>query len=122
MLRSFALHDGNLGGIRVGGFSYDTAARQFAMTIDRDVPLKDLPLYLDCFAHRGIYELTHEDTLRWISGRICPPGRHNIREILKENGLREYDEFGLLMVTKGACGKDELFLVEIEDGSAMAST
>ena len=113
MLRSFALHDGCLGGIRVGGFTYDDAARQFAMTIDRDVPMDDLPLSLECFACRGKHELAHEDALRWIRGRICPPGRHNIREILNDNGLSEYDEFGLLMVTRGACDKDELYLVEI---------
>ena len=116
MLRNFALHDGNLGGIRVGGLTYDAKARQFAMTIDRNVPMNDLPLSLECFAYKGKYQLAHEDSLRWISGRICPPGRHNIREILADNGLSEYDEFGLLMVTRGACDKDELYLVEI-DGS-----
>ena len=115
MLRNFALHDRRLGDIRVGSFTYNDANRQFSMAIDKDIPMSALPLSLECFAYRGKYELTHEDTLRWISGRICPPGRHNIREILSDNGLSEYDEFGLLMVTKGACGKDELYLLEISD-------
>ena len=113
MLRSFALHDGALGDMQVGTFTYDTAARQFSMTISKDIPIDDLPLSLEGFVFRGKRELSHEDTLRWIRGRICPPGRHNIREILRDNGLEEYDEFGLLMVTKAACGKDELYLVEI---------
>ena len=113
MLRSFALHDGNLQGIRIGSFTYDTVNHRFAMTIDRNIPIDDLPLSLECFAFRGKYELSHEDSLRWIGGRICPPGRHNIREILKDNGLDEYDEFGLLMVTGGKCDKDELYLKEI---------
>ena len=112
MLRSFALHDDHLGGIRVGAFSYDTETHRFAMSIDHGISLDALPLSLERFAFRGTYDLSHEETLTWIRGRICPPGRHNIREILKDNGLEEYDEFGLLMVTKGKCDKDELYLAE----------
>ena len=112
MLRSFELRDGNLGDRKAGTLTYDTAARRFAMTISGNIPADDLPLSLECFTVQGKYELTHEDSLRWLRGRICPPGRHNIREILRDNGLEEYDEFGLLMITKGKCGKDELYLVE----------
>ena len=100
MQRCFELHDGALSGIQVGTFMYDTMRRQFAMTITKDIPPGDLPLSLEGFAHRGKHDLSHEETLRWIKGRICPPGRHNIREILRDNGLEEYDEFGLLTVTK----------------------
>ena len=112
MLRSFAMHDGSLGGMQVGSFAYDTETRRFAMTIHKNTPPDDLPLSLEGFALRGKHELSHEDTLRWIKGRICPPGRHNIREILRDNGLKEYDEFGLLMATQARCDKDELYLVE----------
>ena len=114
MLRSFALYDGALGGIQVGTFTYDPETRRFAMTIFKDIPPENLPLSLEGFALRGRHEMSHEDTLRWIKGRICPPGRHNIREILRSNALEEYDEFGLLMVTKAKCDKDELYLVELE--------
>ena len=110
MLKRFALNDGNSGDRQVGTFTYDTVTQQFAMTISKDIPSEDLPLSLEGFSLRGKYELSHEDVLRWIRGRICPPGRHNIREILRDNGLNEYDEFGLLMVTKGKCDMDELYL------------
>ena len=110
MLRNFALRDGNLDGRQVGTFTYDTEAKQFAMTIMEAVPKADLPLSLEGFANRNKYVLSHEDVLRWVRGRICPPGRHNIREILRDNGLKEYDEFSLLMVTKAKCGRDELYL------------
>jgi len=86
--------------------------KQFSMTISEDVPKDELPLSLEGFVIRGKYILSNENVLRWIQGRICPPGRHNIREILKDNGLDEYDEFGLLMVTKGKCDKDDLYLDE----------
>jgi len=80
------------------------------MTITENVPNEELPLSLEGFANNKKYVLSHEDALRWIRGRICPPGRHNIREILKDNGLNEYDEFGLLMITKAKCDKDNLYL------------
>ena len=113
MLRNFSLLDGNLCNMQVGIFAYDTATRQFSMSITKEIPPEDLPLSLEGFAQNGKHELSHEDAMRWIRGRICPPGRHNIREILRDNGLRKYDEFGLLMVTKAKCDKDELYLVEM---------
>jgi len=112
MLRNFALRDGDLNDKQVGIFTYDTKTKQFSMKINEDIPKDELPLSLEGFVNRQKYLLSNENVLRWIRGRICPPGRHNIREILKENGLTEYDEFGLLMITKGKCDKDCLYLDE----------
>ena len=110
MLHSFALCDGDLDNRQVGTFSYDAETKQFAMTIAEDVPIDDLPLSLEGFAGRSRYNLSHEEALRWIRGRICPPGRHNMRDILRDNGLSEYDEFSLLMITNARCDKDALYL------------
>jgi hypothetical protein len=112
MLRNFAVRDGDLNDRQVGIFTYDTKTKQYSMTINDEVPKEELPLSLEGFVSKQKYVLSNENVLRWIRGRICPPGRHNIREILKNNGLNEYDEFELLMVTKGKCDKDELYLVE----------
>ena len=111
MLHSFALCDGDLDNRQVGTFLYDSETKQFTMTISNDVSKAALPLSLEGFANRNKYVLTHEDALRWVRGRICPPGRHNIREILRNNGLSEYEEFGLLMINAGRCDKDALFLM-----------
>ena len=113
MLHNFVLRDGDLGNRQVGTFSYDSQLRQFSMTIADDVMASDLPLSLEGFVNRDKYKLSHEDALRWIRSRICPPGRHNIREILSDNRLKEYDEFGLIMVTSAKCDKDALFLERI---------
>jgi len=113
MLRNFVILDGNLGDKQVGAFSYDILTKRFSMTISKDTPKEDLPLSLEGFANRGKYDLSQEDVRRWIGGRVCPPGRHNIREILRDNGLEEYDEFGILMLTMAKCDKDDLYLVEV---------
>jgi len=117
MLRNFALHDENLEDKQVGTFSYNTETKQFSMTLDATIPLSDLPLTLEGFAYRKLFSLSHEEVLRFIRGRICPPGRHNIREILADNDLPEYDEFGLLMITMARCGKDGLYLIENTEAS-----
>jgi len=113
MSRNFALCDGNLSNRQVGTFSYDTVTKQFAMTVSKEIPPEDLPLSLENHANRQRFELSHEQTLSWIRGRICPPGRHNISEILRDNNLEHYDEFALLMITMAKCGMDDLYLVEI---------
>ena len=110
MLKSFALCDGDKKDKQVGTFTYNTETKQFSMIIIENIPGEELPLSLEGYVNKKNYTLSHEDTMRWIRGRICPPGRHNIREILRDNGLDEYDEFGLLMITKARCDKDNLYL------------
>ena len=110
MLRNFALCDGDLNNKQIGTFTYNMETKLFSMTITENVLPEELPLSLEGFVNKKKYVLSHEDTLRWIRGRICPPGRHNIWEILRDNGLNEYDEFGLLMITQAKCDKDNLYL------------
>ena len=110
MLKSFELRDGALADRQVGTFNYDAIAKRFEITIAQDVVATDLPLSLEGYALKGVYTLTHEDALRWIRARICPPSRHNIRELLSDNDLQEYDEFGLIMATRARCDKDDLYL------------
>ena len=112
MLKTFALRDGNLRDRQIGTFSYDTEKKEFSMSVDDKVSLADLPLSIEILVHRGNYSLGHEETLSWIRGRICPPGRHNIHEILSGIGLAEYDEMKMLEATGARCDRDELYIEE----------
>jgi len=115
MLKSFALCDGKLDNKRVGTFSCDTERKTFSLRVDNSIPLADLPLSLEMLVHKGDYIFGHEDTLRWVRMRLCPPGRHNIREILSGIGLSEYDEMKMLEASGARCDRDELFIVECRD-------
>lgn len=115
MLKNFVVRDGDKEDVQVGTFSYDSTANQFAMTINKDIPVADLPLSLEGFANKNKYILSHSETLRWVRGRVCPPGRHNMRDILKENGLKTYDEFSLLMLHDAKCGMDGLYLEAVDE-------
>lgn len=49
----------------------------------------------------------------WVQQRIVPPDRQNLGRILRENGLREYDEFALLMLANGRCAQDDYYLAPV---------
>lgn len=66
------------------------------------------------WAKQGRRVITGSDAKYWLSKRICPPGRHNIRDILKNNGLKEYNAAVLIAHNKGICSWDELWFEEIE--------
>lgn len=51
----------------------------------------------------------------WVEQRIVPPDRQNIGEILRDNHLKEYDEYALLMLAMGRCAQDDYYLVPIDE-------
>ncbi|MEC4175095.1 helix-turn-helix transcriptional regulator [Adlercreutzia sp. R7] len=68
---------------------------------------------LELLAQKGERSVGHDLSLRWVQERIPPPGRQNIGQVLKANGLDEYDEFALLMSSMGACAQDDFLLREV---------
>jgi hypothetical protein len=40
----------------------------------------------------------------------------NLVQVQKENGLKEYDEYRLLMLSMGRCAQDDYYLVPMEEG------
>lgn len=46
---------------------------------------------------------------------MIPPDRQNIGQILRDNKLDCYDEYKLLMLTKGRCVQDDYYLVGIDE-------
>ncbi len=77
------------------------------------VPAEQMPLMLALFAQRGQLEVPAEWALRWVGERVPPPGRQNIGEILRENGLARYDEIELLARAQGRSSQDDFMVREI---------
>ena len=80
--------------------------------INKDIPLSELPAVFFVPAQVGMYELNEEISLAVIRDRVEPPGRQNIASILWAFGLKEYDEFNLLLAHKGRCCQDDCELIE----------
>lgn len=73
------------------------------------------PLLLDSFAKRRENTVNSYWSKLWVQQRIVPTDRQNISEILRDNHLDEYDEYGLLMLSMGRCAQDDYYLAPIEE-------
>ncbi len=74
----------------------------------------DVPMLLVPFVRAGKPVLDEKWSRKWVEERIVPPSRQNIGQVLKANGLDEYDDFKLLMVSMGRCSQDDFGLVEVD--------
>jgi hypothetical protein len=113
-MRVFAIKDENLPLDRILGYLiYYERPKTFYIELPDDADPWETPLLLSSFAKRGEYSVGSYWSRIWVQQRIVPQDRQNIGQVLKENGLREYDEFQLLMQSMGRCAQDDCYLEEI---------
>lgn len=113
-MRIFAIKDDTLPKDKILGYLiYYEIARSFFIEVEEHTDPWELPLILFDFARRKEYSLDSYWSQRWIQQRIVPRDRQNLGEILRENGLKRYDEFDFLMLASGRCGQDDCYLEEI---------
>lgn len=93
---------------------YYEAAKRFYIELPEDADPWETPLLLSSFVKRGEKTLNSYWSRLWVQQRIVPIDRQNLGSILKENGLSEYDEFKLLMLSEGRCEQDSYYLVAVE--------
>ena len=94
-------------------FYYEKKDKFFVELLD-DSDFFNTPLLLSSFAKRNIKTVNSYASRLWVEQRIIPRERQNIAQILKENKLKDYDVFTMLLLNKGRCCQDECFLSEIE--------
>ncbi len=115
-MRTFAIVDGSRRKAKpCAWLFYDEERREFHIELDESAQ-KRAPLMLELLAQRGERFVGPAQSLRWVQERIAPSGRQNIGQVLKAHGIREYDEFALLMSSGGACSQDDFVLREVERG------
>lgn len=88
----------------------DNTKDLYSIEISRDVEPRKLPMILAESAKKGKYSLTNEQSRRWVQDRIIPPGRQNIGSVLKNAGLKFYDEVSLLELNSGRCIQDNFIV------------
>ena len=116
-MRIFAIKDDTLSRKSVLGYLiYYENAKAFYIELPDDADPWETPLLLSSFVKRGERSVSSYWSRLWVQQRIIPRDRQNIGQVLKENGLKEYDEFQMLMLTMGRCAQDECYLEEINTG------
>ena len=94
--------------------------RSFFFELPPDADPWSLPFILHEFAQRGTHTVDAAWSLRWVQSRVLPPERQNLGEVLRENGLSDYDELRILELTEGRCSQDFCYLVPRTDGELPA--
>lgn len=98
---------------------YYEKEKRFYIELPEDADSWETPLLLSSFLKRGEKTVNSYWSLVWVRQRIVPSDRQNLGQVLKENGLEEYDEFELLIAGRGCCAQDDYFLDEISEGQLL---
>lgn len=112
-MRLFAIKDETIPDAILGYLIYYEIPKAFYIELPDNADQWETPPILSSFAERGEYSVNSFWSRRWVQQRIIPKDRQNIGQILSENGLKEYDEFSLLMIAMGRCEQDECYLEEL---------
>lgn len=73
------------------------------------------PLLFTSYVKQQIYTIPRDISRLWVQERVIPSGRQNIKEILANHNLQEYDEMTFLEISKGRCSQDSIYIKRIEN-------
>ncbi len=115
----FEIRDKAQKGRLLGYLFYYERSKRFFTELTEELDKWTCPFIFSVFVKKGIYSINSEWSGKFVMQRIIPSDRQNLGGILKENGLREYDEFKLLLLSEGRCAQDELYLSRIHEREIM---
>lgn len=87
--------------------------RNFYIEICDNANINNVPMMFALFMKKGIYSLNSEWTKKWVRSRIIPTDRQNLGQILKANNMKYYDEYTLLLKSRGICSHDDFAVEEM---------
>ena len=91
---------------------FDEQKDRMRIVLADDAKPESLPFMLALFAERGEREIPDKWARRWMEERIPPPGRQNLGEVLRANGLDHYDEIALMASSEGRSAQDDFLVRE----------
>ena len=94
--------------------------RKFYIELPENADPWETPLLLASFVKNGEQSINSYWSRVWVQQRIVPSDRQNIGQILRDNGLKSYDEFALLILASGRCEQDDYYLVPIAESALPA--
>ena len=103
----------------LGYLLYYEKEKSFYIELPEDADPWETPLLLSSLLKDGEKTINSYWSRMWVRQRIVPEDRQNLAQVLRENGLKEYDEFELLLAGKGRCAQDDYYLEEITEESLL---
>ena len=116
-MKIFEIRDGSQitsdGTDRLLGFLFCfPGSGRFYIELMEDAGRWEAPALFYGHVKRRQYSVDHEWSLRWVRQRIVPAERQNIASILRDNKLKEYDEYRLLILSMGRCSQDDCYIIK----------
>ncbi len=112
---AFEIHDKAQKNRLLGYLLYYERSKRFFTELLEDTDKWTCPFIFSGCVEKGIYSIDSVWSGKFVGQRIIPTDRQNLGNILKENGLKEYDVFKLLALSEGRCAQDELYLVRVSE-------
>lgn len=114
-MKIFAIRENENKDRNIGFLFYYEKAKEFYIELLDNLEEWDIPLLLSSLYKQGFKTITSYWSKIWVEQRIVPADRQNIGQILKDNKLKTYDEFELLMLANGRCEQDNYYLSGIAE-------
>ncbi|MBQ0040419.1 MAG: hypothetical protein KBS56_00075 [Clostridiales bacterium] len=102
-------------GLSVGCLLYYEKERSFIIELDDALDEWSAPLIFSNMVKEGRFTASREQSALWVKERIVPNDRQNIDSILVNAKLHEYDEFALLVQSRGASSQDYIRVRELPE-------
>ena len=112
---TFEIRDNEQDGRLLGYLLYYERSKRYFTELMSDVDEWTCPFIFSGFVRKGVYSIDSVWSRKFVGQRVIPVDRQNLGVILRENGLKEYDENKLLLLSEGRCSQDELYLVRISE-------
>ena len=121
-MKIFAIRDNSVSAQKnLAYLFYYEGADRFYIEIPDEADPWEVPMILDTFVKKGQYTVDFHWSRTWVQQRIVPSDRQNLGQILKDNGLKEYSEYQLLLLAMGRCAQDDCYLVPVAEEEVPAS-
>lgn len=115
-MKAFAIKDDTVSkGRALAYLLYYEMPKMFFIEIPEQTTEWEAPLLLSSFVKKKMYTVDAYWSKKWVQQRVIPPDRQNLGEILRKNGMKEYDEFDLLMLAEGRCAQDECYIESVRE-------
>ncbi len=98
----------------IGYLFYYEKCKEFYIELLDGLSEWNIPMLLATLYKKGERTILDYWSRKWVCQRVVPSDRQNIGQILKDNNLKFYDEFGLLCISKGRCEQDNFYLETIK--------
>lgn len=113
-MKVYELYD-NDQDMSVGCLLYFEKERSFIIELNDELDEWSAPLIFSNMVKDGCFTASREQSALWVKERIVPSDRQNIDSILVNAKLHEYDEFTLLVQSRGESSQDYIRIQELSE-------